>query len=96
MTRNSLGDALVADYRAAARTLRCEWTHYGGDFERTVPVSGKLIPPHRKDILLVSIDDLGFCLEDMFLITKDGSEDLTPGIPFTTDEIEAAMKTGKR
>jgi Xaa-Pro aminopeptidase len=41
---------------------------------------------------IVSIDQLGFYLEDMFLITKDGAEDITPGIPFTADEIEAAMK----
>ena len=43
---------------------------------------------------IVSIDDLGFYLEDMFLITKDGAEDLTPGIPFTADEIETAMRKG--
>ena len=41
---------------------------------------------------IVSIDDLGFYLEDMFLITKTGAEDLTPKIPFTSDEIEAAMR----
>jgi hypothetical protein len=32
----------------------------------------------------------------MFLITKDGAEDLTPGIPFTADEIETAMRNPRR
>jgi Xaa-Pro aminopeptidase len=41
---------------------------------------------------IVSIGDVGFYLEDMFLITKAGAEDLTPNIPFTSDEIEATMK----
>lgn len=41
---------------------------------------------------IVSIDDLGFYLEDMFLITKTGAEDLTPKVPFTSDEIEVAMR----
>ncbi len=41
---------------------------------------------------IVSIDELGFYLEDMFLITKDSAEDLTPGVPFTADEIESAMR----
>ena len=41
---------------------------------------------------IVSIGDLGFYLEDMFLITRTGAQDLTPNIPFTSDEIEAAMR----
>ncbi len=41
---------------------------------------------------IVSIDDWGFYLEDMFLIAKEGAEGLTPGLPLTADEIEAAMK----
>ena len=34
----------------------------------------------------------GYYLEDMYLITKDGAEILTPGVPYTAEEIEAAMK----
>jgi len=39
-----------------------------------------------------SIDGQGYYLEDMFLITHDGAELLTPGVPSTADEIESAMR----
>jgi Xaa-Pro aminopeptidase len=41
---------------------------------------------------IASIDDQGFFLEDMFLITKDGAELLTPGVPYSAEDIEAVMK----
>jgi Xaa-Pro aminopeptidase len=41
---------------------------------------------------IASMDGQGFYLEDMFLITKDGAELLTPGVPCTAEEIEAAMR----
>jgi Xaa-Pro aminopeptidase len=40
---------------------------------------------------IASIDGEGFFLEDMYLITKGGAELLTPGVPYSADEIEAAM-----
>jgi len=40
---------------------------------------------------IASIDGQGFFLEDMYLITKGGVELLTPGVPYSADEIEAAM-----
>jgi Xaa-Pro aminopeptidase len=40
---------------------------------------------------IASVDGQGFFLEDMYLITKDGAELLTPGVPYFADEIEAAM-----
>jgi Xaa-Pro aminopeptidase len=40
---------------------------------------------------IASIDGQGFYLEDMFLITEDGAEVLTPGVPYTAEEIEAEM-----
>jgi Xaa-Pro aminopeptidase len=40
---------------------------------------------------IASIDGQGFFLEDMYLITKSGAELLTPGVPYSADEIEAAM-----
>jgi Xaa-Pro aminopeptidase len=43
---------------------------------------------------IASIDGQGFFLEDMYLITKDRAELLTPGVPYSADEIEAAMKQG--
>ena len=40
---------------------------------------------------IASIGGQGYYLEDMFLITRDGAELLTPGVPYTAEEIEAAM-----
>jgi len=41
---------------------------------------------------IASIDGQGYYLEDMYWITKDGAENLTPNVPYTAEEIEAAMK----
>jgi Xaa-Pro aminopeptidase len=41
---------------------------------------------------IVSIDGQGYFLEDMYLITKDGAELLTPGVPYSAEDIEAAMR----
>ena len=41
---------------------------------------------------IASVDGQAFFLEDMYLITKDGAELLTPGVPYSAEEIEAAMK----
>ena len=41
---------------------------------------------------IASVDGQAFYLEDMFLITKDGAELLTPGVPYTAEEIEKAMQ----
>jgi Xaa-Pro aminopeptidase len=41
---------------------------------------------------IASIDGQGFFLEDMYIITKGGAELLTPGVPYSAEEIEAAMK----
>jgi Xaa-Pro aminopeptidase len=41
---------------------------------------------------IASIDGQGFFLEDMYLVTKSGTELLTPGVPYSADEIEAAMR----
>jgi len=41
---------------------------------------------------IASIDDQGFFLEDMFLRTKHGAELLTPGVPYSAEDIEAAMR----
>ena len=40
---------------------------------------------------IASVDGQGFFLEDMYLITKDGAELLTSGIPYSAEEIEAEM-----
>jgi Xaa-Pro aminopeptidase len=41
---------------------------------------------------IASVDGQGFFLEDMYVIRKDGAELLTPGVPYTAEEIEAAMR----
>jgi len=57
------------------------------------PVDGPLRAGMTVDFEpIVSIDGQGFYLEDMFLVTKDGVELLTPGVPYTAEEIEAAMR----
>ena len=41
---------------------------------------------------IASIDGQGYYLEDMYLITSDGAENLTPGVPYSAEDVEAAMK----
>lgn len=41
---------------------------------------------------IASMDGQGFYLEDLFLINKNGAELLTPGVPYSADEIEATMQ----
>jgi Xaa-Pro aminopeptidase len=40
---------------------------------------------------IVSISGQGYYLEDMYLVKKGSAEILTPGVPYTAEEIEAAM-----
>ena len=41
---------------------------------------------------IFTVEGLGFYLEDLLHITEDGYELLTPGLPYTADEIERAMQ----
>jgi Xaa-Pro aminopeptidase len=41
---------------------------------------------------IASIDGQGFFLEDMYLITTTGADLLTPGVPYSAEAIEAAMR----
>jgi Xaa-Pro aminopeptidase len=41
---------------------------------------------------IASIGAQGYYLEDLFVITKEGAELLTPGVPYSAEEIEAAMR----
>lgn len=41
---------------------------------------------------IASIDGQGYFLEDMYLITATGAELLTPGVPYSAEAIEAAMR----
>lgn len=41
---------------------------------------------------MFAMDEQAFYLEDMILITKDGHEILSTGLPYTAAEIEKAMR----
>src|SRR5262249_50675058 len=45
--------------------------------------------------LMFTVDGDGFYLEDMIAIRNDGFEVLTPNLPYTAAEIEAAMKRSR-
>ena len=45
---------------------------------------------------IASVDGQGFYLEDMFLITREGTELLTPGVPYSADEIETALRKNQK
>lgn len=42
--------------------------------------------------LMFMVDGIGFYLEDMILIESNGHRLLTPGLPYTAAEVEAAMR----
>ena len=44
---------------------------------------------------ILTVDGVGLYLEDMILITQRGAEVLTKGLPYTSFEIEAAMRRAK-
>jgi Xaa-Pro aminopeptidase len=44
--------------------------------------------------LMFTVDGDGFYLEDMIAVTASGFELLTPGLPYTASEVEAAMAAG--
>jgi Xaa-Pro aminopeptidase len=41
---------------------------------------------------ILTVDGAGLYLEDMILVTPDGAEVLTKGLPYTASEIEAVMR----
>ena len=41
---------------------------------------------------ILTVDGVGLYLEDMILVTPSGAEVLTTGLPYTSSEIEAAMR----
>jgi Xaa-Pro aminopeptidase len=45
---------------------------------------------------IFSVDGQGFYLEDMILVTPTGHEILTPGLPYTADEIERRVGSGTK
>ena len=45
---------------------------------------------------ILTVDGVGLYLEDMILVTPSGAEVLTKGLPYTSFEIEAAMRRGTK
>ena len=45
---------------------------------------------------IASVDGQGFFLEDMYVITKEGAELLTPGVPYSAQQIEQEMLRASR
>jgi Xaa-Pro aminopeptidase len=44
---------------------------------------------------ILTVDGVGLYLEDMILITADGAEVLTRGLPYSADEIESVMRAAR-
>jgi Xaa-Pro aminopeptidase len=65
------------------------------------PVEGDVHEPLRVGTTvgfepIASAGGQGYFLVDMFVIRKDGAELLTPGLPYSADEIETAMRPRNR
>jgi hypothetical protein len=66
------------------------------------PNQGDALEPFRAGTAIafepqVSINGQAFFLEDNFLVTRTGTELLSPGLPYIAEEIEAVMqKQGRR
>ena len=45
---------------------------------------------------IFALGGLGLYLEDMLLVTREGHEVLTPGLPTTADEIQRFMASGRK
>jgi Xaa-Pro aminopeptidase len=41
---------------------------------------------------MLTVDGVGLYLEDMILVTLEGADVLTKGLPYTATEIETAMR----
>jgi Xaa-Pro aminopeptidase len=95
----------LANHRANAKSALAQHAIDSWSDRKNVPfwqihtmnlVAGFPSEPLREGVTvnyepIASVDGQGFFLEDMYLITKDGAELLTPGVPYFADEIEAAM-----
>jgi Xaa-Pro aminopeptidase len=71
------------------------WQLHGVGLE---PAEGDAVPPVLKEGMVIvyepnfTVEGQSFYLEDMLVVTRDGAEVLTGGLPYTAEEIEAAMK----
>ena len=93
-------------HRASAKTLLAEHAIDSWSDRKKVPqwqvhttnmMAGRPAGPLKQGTTvnfepIASVDSQGFFLEDMYLITSDGAELLTPGVPYSSKDIEAATR----
>jgi Xaa-Pro aminopeptidase len=98
--------AELLSYRASAKSLLAQHAIDSWSDRKNVPywqvhttnlMASRPVGPLRQGTTInfepiASVDGQGFFLEDMYIITKDGAELLTPGVPYSAENIEAAMK----
>jgi Xaa-Pro aminopeptidase len=95
----------LSKHRASARTVLAQHAIDSWSNRKNVPFwqvhTTNLLPAFPAGPLragttinfepIASVDGQGFFLEDMFLIGKNGAELLTPGVPYSAEDIETAM-----
>jgi len=100
------GRAELLRHRASAKSPLAQHAIDSWSERKNVPywqvhttnlMAGRPVGPLRQGTTInfepiASVDGQGFFLEDMYIITKDGAELLTPGVPYSAEEIEAAMR----
>jgi Xaa-Pro aminopeptidase len=93
-------------HRATARTLLAQHAIDLWSDRKNVPywqvhatnlVAARPIGPLQAETTInlepiAAVDGQAFFLEDMYLITRNGAELLTPGVPYSAEDIEAAMR----
>lgn len=98
--------AVLVQHRTSAKTLLAKRAIDSWSDRKNVPYwqvhtttlsAGFLVGPLREGTTInfepmASIDGQAFFLEDMYLVTKTGAVILTPGVPYSADDIEAAMR----
>jgi Xaa-Pro aminopeptidase len=98
--------AELLKHRASAKSLLAQHAIDSWSKRDNVPfwqihttnlVAGRAPDPLRAGVILnfepiASVDGQGFFMEDMYLVKKTSAEILTPGVPYTAEQIESAMK----
>ena len=82
----------TADVALSAEATRFWQMHGVG----VASAEGMINTIHVRQVLafepILTVDGAGLYLEDMILVTPDGAEVLTKGLPYTASEIEAVMR----
>jgi len=78
------------------KRFRSSFGHYVGMAVHDVGGGPRILEPGmvfaNEPMAIFSEENLGVRVEDTIVITEDGCENLTAGIPRTIEEIEAFMK----